>query len=368
MATIGLVPSTVVASTAIRAPAPAALTRASNRQPPHARRLLDLGRRAPAMDALRVSGAAEPLLRPAAAGGHPRLRVRTRAQQGDGGAAAEGDAAFSWAPVVLPFLFPALGGLLFGYDIGATSGATISVQSPDLSGTDWFSLSSLQLGLVASGSLYGALGGSLLAYRIADFLGRRIELVTAAALYILGALVTGFAPNFVALIIGRVLYGIGIGLAMHGAPLYIAETSPSQIRGTLISLKELFIVLGILLGYLVGSLEIDNVGGWRAVQGKASLEDNKKKAIQALRTLRGRTASEKVLADDVDDTIVSIKAAYAGQEAEGNVWDVFEGASLKAFTIGGGLVLFQQVNRVFYIMLLQYFRLLDSQLHQMLPK
>jgi MFS family permease len=129
----------------------------------------------------------------------------------------------------------------------------------------------------------------------------------------------------------------------------------------------------VQLGYLVGSLEIDNVGGWRymfgfsaplaaimaigmwtlpssprwlllrAVQGKASLEDNKKKAIQALRTLRGRTASEKVLADDVDDTIVSIKAAYAGQEAEGNVWDVFEGASLKAFTIGGGLVLFQQV-------------------------
>lgn len=35
--------------------------------------------------------------------------------------------------------------------------------------------------------------------------------------------------------------------AMHGAPLYIAETCPSQIRGTLISLKELFIVLGILV-------------------------------------------------------------------------------------------------------------------------
>ncbi|CAD6344219.1 unnamed protein product [Miscanthus lutarioriparius] len=294
------------------------------------------------MAALRVSGAAEPLLRPAA-GGHPRLRVRTHAQ-GEGGAgrgaSTEGDAAFSWAPVILPFFFPALGGLLFGYDIGATSGATISVQSPDLSGTDWFSLSSLQLGLVASSSLYGALGGSLLAYRIADFLGRRIELVTAAALYILGALVTGFAPNFVALIIGRVLYGIGIGL----------------------------------LGYSVGSLEIDNVGGWRymfgfsaplaaimaigmwtlpssprwlllrAVQGKASMEDNKKKAIQALRTLRGRSTSEKVLTDDVEDTIVSIKAAYAGQEAEGNVWEVFEGASLKAFTIGGGLVLFQQIT------------------------
>ncbi|GJN22833.1 hypothetical protein PR202_gb10433 [Eleusine coracana subsp. coracana] len=160
--------------------------------------------------------------------------------------------------------------------------------------------------------------------------------------------------------------------AMHGAPLYIAETSPAQIRGTLISLKELFIVLGILFGYLIGSLEIDNVGGWRymfgfsapiaaimaigmwtlppspkwlllrAVQGKGSVEDNKKKAIQALRKLRGRSASEKVLTDDIDDTIVSIKAAYA-EGSEGNIWEIFEGPSLKAFTIGGGLVLFQQV-------------------------
>ncbi|KAG8061558.1 hypothetical protein GUJ93_ZPchr0003g16634 [Zizania palustris] len=272
------------------------------------------------------------------------------------------------------FLFPALGGLLFGYDIGATSGASISLQSAELSGTTWFSLSSIQLGLVASGSLYGALGGSILAYRVADFLGRRVELLTAASLYISGALVTGFAPNFVVLIIGRLLYGIGIGLAMHGAPLYIAETSPSQIRGTLISLKELFIVLGILFGYLVGSLEIDVVGGWRymfcfsaplaaimavgmwtlpssprwlllrAVQGKGSVEDNKKKAIQALRSLRGHSRSDRVLADEIDDTLASIKAAYAEQVSEGNIWEIFQGASLKAFIIGGGLVLFQQIT------------------------
>ncbi|XP_062212869.1 D-xylose-proton symporter-like 3, chloroplastic [Phragmites australis] len=372
MATCGLLPSLAAATAA----------RTHTILPLPFRRHSPLGRRstsAMGARAFHVSQGADPqpLLRDAAAG-HPRLRVRTHAQgEGDAGrgAAAEGEAAaFSWAPVILPFLFPALGGLLFGYDIGATSGATISLQSADLSGTTWFSLSSVQLGLVASGSLYGALGGSILAYRIADFLGRRIELVTAAVLYILGALVTGFAPNFVVLIIGRLLYGIGIGLAMHGAPLYIAETSPPQIRGTLISLKELFIVLGILFGYLIGSLEIDTAGGWRymfgfsaplaaimaigmwtlppsprwlllrAVQGKGSVEDNKKKAIQALRTLRGRLVSDKVLADDIDDTIVSIKAAYADQGSEGNIWEIFEGASLKAFIIGGGLVLFQQIT------------------------
>jgi hypothetical protein len=81
----------------------------------------------------------------------------------------------------------------------------------------------------------------------------------------------------------------------------------------------------------------------RAVQGKGSVEDNKRKAMQALRKLRGRSASDKVLADDIDDTIASIKAAYADQTSEGNIWEVFKGPSLKAFIIGGGLVLFQQV-------------------------
>lgn len=291
-------------------------------------------------------------------------------------AVADADVAddFSWTSVVLPFVFPALGGLLFGYDIGATSGASISLQSADLSGTSWFNLSAVQLGLVVSGSLYGALAGSLVAYPITDILGRRRELIAAAALYILGGLITGYAPNLAILIVGRVLYGIGIGLAMHGAPLYIAETSPSKIRGTLISLKEVFIVLGILLGYLVGSIQINAVGGWRfmygfsvpiavlmgigmwnlppsprwlllsAIQGRGSLEEYKEKAVYSLAKLRGRPAGDKASEVEIEDTLVSLKAAYSEQEPEGSVLEVFEGASLKAFIIGGGLVLFQQIT------------------------
>ncbi|KAG6528399.1 D-xylose-proton symporter-like 3, chloroplastic [Zingiber officinale] len=284
------------------------------------------------------------------------------------------DGDFSWSSIIPPFLFPALGGLLFGYDIGATSGASISLQSAELSGTTWFSLSAVQLGLVVSGSLYGALAGSLIAYPTADFLGRRRELIVAAALYLVGGLITGFAPDLVALIIGRFIYGTGIGLAMHGAPLYIAETSPSQIRGTLISLKELFIVLGILLGYLVGSIQISAVGGWRymygvsapialvmalgmwnlppsprwlllrGVQGQGSLEDYKEKAINALTKLRGRSVTDKKNDKEIEETLTSLKAAYAKEEPEGSFLEVFQGASLKAFIIGGGLVLFQQIT------------------------
>lgn len=279
---------------------------------------------------------------------------------------------FAWSSVILPFLFPALGGLLFGYDIGATSAATISLQSPELSGTSWYTFSSIQLGLVVSGSLYGALLGSILVYPIADFLGRRRELITAALLYAVGGLITGFAPDLGVLIIGRLFYGLGIGLAMHGAPLYIAETSPSQIRGTLISLKEVMIVLGLLFGYLVGSIEIDAIGGWRymyglsapiavlmglgmwslppsprwlllrAVQGKGPLQEYKEKAIRALGRLRGRSPGDKVSEKQIEDTLVSLKSAY-GDEG-GSFWEVFQGPNLKAFVIGGGLVLFQQIT------------------------
>nr|AFK37407.1 unknown [Lotus japonicus] len=281
---------------------------------------------------------------------------------------------FSLSSVILPFLFPALGGLLFGYDIGATSGATISLQSPELSGITWFNLSSIQLGLVVSGSLYGALLGSILAFAVADFLGRKRQLIVAALLYILGGAITAAAPELNVLLAGRLLYGLGIGLAMHGAPLYIAETCPSQIRGTLVSLKELFIVLGILGGYFVGSFQISSVGGWRfmygfsapvavlmglgmwtlpasprwlllkAVQGKGSFQDLKEKAIFSLSKLRGRPPGDKESERQIEETLVSLKSAYKDQESEGNFLEVFQGPNLKAFIIGGGLVLFQQIT------------------------
>lgn len=308
----------------------------------------------------------------------PKLRFNVQYSAGEEAKPLVTDATnqedFSWSSVILPFFFPALGGLLFGYDIGATSGATLSLQSAELSGISWFNLSAVQLGLVVSGSLYGALLGSLLVYPIADFLGRRRELIAAALLYLFGGLVTGYAPGLNVLLLGRLLYGLGIGLAMHGAPLYIAETCPSQIRGTLISLKELFIVLGILMGFLVGSIQINAVGGWRymygfgvpisllmglgmwslppsprwlllrAVQGKGSFQEYKEKAISALSKLRGRPPGDKVSEKQIEESLVSLKSAYKEDETEGSFLEVFQGPSLKAFVIGGGLVLFQQIT------------------------
>ncbi|KAJ9678499.1 hypothetical protein PVL29_020630 [Vitis rotundifolia] len=278
---------------------------------------------------------------------------------------------YSVAAAILPFLFPALGGLLYGYDIGATSCATISVESSSLSGISWYDLSSVQIGLITSGSLYGALIGSVLAFNIADFFGRRRELILAALLYLVGALVTAVAPSFVIMVIGRFVFGIGIGLAMHAAPMYIAETAPTQIRGRLISLKEFFIVLGMVVGYTVGSLFVDMVSGWRymygvssplsvimgigmwwlpasprwlllrAIQGKGNMQDLKENAIFCLCRLRGPAIGDSAPAqvDEILDELSSIE-----ETKEASLGEMFHGKCLKALIIGGGLVLFQQIT------------------------
>ncbi|XAR71540.1 hypothetical protein NMG60_11017871 [Bertholletia excelsa] len=278
---------------------------------------------------------------------------------------------YSVLAAVLPFLFPALGGLLYGYDIGATSCATISIESATLSGITWYDLSSVEIGLITSGSLYGALIGSVLAFNVADFLGRRRELIVAAILYLIGALVTAVAPVFVVMVIGRFVFGIGIGLAMHAAPIYIAETAPSQIRGQLISLKEFFIVLGMVVGYSAGSLLVEIVSGWRymygastpfavimgigmwwlpasprwlllrAIQGKGNMQDLRQTAIGCLRRLRGEALGDSA-PEQVDEILAEL--SYIEEEKEATIAEMFEGKCLKALIIGCGLVLFQQIT------------------------
>jgi hypothetical protein len=126
-----------------------------------------------------------------------------------------------WVMTSILFLFPALGGALFGYDIGASSGALLSMTSPTLSGTDWYDLTAFQSGLVVSLSLAGALLGSAGALVYGDRLGRRRELLMAAGLYTIGSLGVGVAGSLDAVLIGRLMYGLGIGFAMHAAPAYV---------------------------------------------------------------------------------------------------------------------------------------------------
>jgi len=209
------------------------------------------------------------------------------------------------------FLVPAIGGFLFGYDIGGTSFVVVRLESlsPLLSSLS-LQDSPLKTGWIVSSSSAGALlGTAFLAYidggqdrdrdrhnnananananangtpvgcyrKLRSFLarnllvpiGRRTELRYAGILYAIGGLlqflaarcsgsntttssVVGSVWPFLLLSLGRWIYGAGIGFAVHGGATYLAETTPPSVRGSVLGGKEIAIVLGILMGYVAG--------------------------------------------------------------------------------------------------------------------
>ncbi|KAJ1426934.1 general substrate transporter [Ochromonadaceae sp. CCMP2298] len=194
---------------------------------------------------------------------------------------AESDQKYSAFSAFLIFLFPAFGGLLFGYDIGATSAVIPQLQDAEYSGVKWHQEvedSALLQGAITSVELVGAMLGCMVCFKVADDLGRRRGLLVAATLFFCGAVIEYISGDgsydattgIGILMTGRAVYGFGCGFAMHGAPAYIGEMAPAPIRGMLVSLKEAFIVVGIVLGYSIGYANSKIEGGWRVTYGISS--------------------------------------------------------------------------------------------------
>ncbi|MGH3954108.1 sugar porter family MFS transporter [Mycobacteroides salmoniphilum] len=151
----------------------------------------------------------------------------------------------------------ALGGLLFGYDSAVINGAVQAIQ-------DEFAIRDAELGFAVASALLGAALGAMTAGRVADRIGRVAVMKIAAALFLLSAIGAGLSPNIELLVIFRVIGGVGVGVASLIAPAYIAETSPSNIRGRLGSLQQLAIVTGIFSSLTIDWLLAHLAGGSRS--------------------------------------------------------------------------------------------------------
>lgn len=140
-------------------------------------------------------------------------------------------------------VFASLNSVLLGYDVGVMSGAIIFIQE-DLKITEV--QEEVLVGSLSIISLFGSIAGG----RISDAIGRKWTIASAAIVFQSGAAIMTFAPSFQVLMIGRLLAGIGIGFGVMIAPVYIVEISPTVARGSFTSFPEIFINLGILLGYV----------------------------------------------------------------------------------------------------------------------
>ena len=143
----------------------------------------------------------------------------------------------------------AMGGLLFGYDWVVIGGAKPFYEL-------YFGIgdSPLMQGVAMSTALVGCLIGAMVAGSAADRWGRKPLLMLSAVLFTVSAIATGLFNDFTLFNIARFIGGIGIGVASALAPMYIAEVSPAEIRGRMVSLNQMTIVLGILAAQIVNML------------------------------------------------------------------------------------------------------------------
>ena len=143
----------------------------------------------------------------------------------------------------------AMGGLLFGYDWVVIGGAKPFYEL-------YFGIggSPVMQGVAMSTALVGCLVGAMVAGAAADKFGRKPLLVTAAVLFTVSAVATGIFNDFTLFNVARFIGGVGIGVASALSPMYIAEVSPADIRGRMVSLNQMTIVLGILAAQVVNML------------------------------------------------------------------------------------------------------------------
>lgn len=141
----------------------------------------------------------------------------------------------------------ALNSCNLGYDIGVNTSAGKLLQDENS-----LALNQEQLELfMGSINLFAAIG-AIFASRISDRHGRKGSFLVAAIGFIIGVSIQSLANSFVMLMIGRVLVGLGIGFGLAIDPIYIAEISPSEHRGRLVTWSEIGINIGIVFGFASG--------------------------------------------------------------------------------------------------------------------
>ncbi|MBA0686526.1 hypothetical protein Goari_014125 [Gossypium aridum] len=259
---------------------------------------------------------------------------------------------------VLPFVGVAcLGAILFGYHLGVVNGA-LDYLSKDLG----IAQNAVMQGITL---LAAAAVGSFTGGALADKFGRTRTFQLDAIPLIIGAVLTAIAQNVQTMIIGRLLAGIGIGITSAIVPLYISEISPTDIRGALGSVNQLFICIGILAALVAGLPLSRSPVWWRGMFGLAVIpsillalgmtyspesprwlfqQGKISEAEKSIGTLYGK--------ERVPEVMYELRTAGQGStEPEAGWIDLFSKRYWKVVSVGAALFFFQQfagINAVVY--------------------
>ncbi|NHA44001.1 sugar porter family MFS transporter [Staphylococcus schleiferi] len=254
----------------------------------------------------------------------------------------------------LIFFIGALGGLLYGYDMGVISGALLYLKND-------IHLNPFTEGLVVSSMLVGAIFGSGFSGPLSEKLGRRRLVFIISIVFIIGALILASAPSMEVLVIGRLVIGFGVGGSTAIVPVYLSELAPTEARGSLSSLNQLMITIGILSSYLV-NYAFAPIEGWRWMLGLAVVPSLilmigvifMPESPRWLLEKRGEKAARDVMkltypASEIDGEIENMKKINAISDS---TWTVLKSPwLLSTIIIGSVFALLQQligINAIIY--------------------
>lgn len=251
----------------------------------------------------------------------------------------------------------ALGGLLFGYDTAVIAGAIGFLQTK-------FNLTPAMVGWAASSAIWGCVAGAAFAGHLSDRIGRKKVLIITAILFFVSSLGAAIPSTLTQFVMARFVGGLGIGAASMLSPLYISEIAPARIRGTLVSLYQLAIVIGINLIYFVnyqiaaqGDETWNAEWGWRYMLGSGVLpaflffvllflvpesprwlikKNRYDEALDTLEKVNGKTKGREI-ADEIRQAL--------GQE-NGTLAELFQPGMRMALLVGVFLALFSQITGI----------------------
>ncbi|CAL5416039.1 unnamed protein product [Camellia sinensis] len=188
--------------------------------------------------------------------------------------------------VIISCIMAATGGLMFGYDVGVSGGVTSMddflkkffpvvyrrTKEGNLD-SNYCKYDNQGLQLFTSSLYLAGLTSTFFASYTTRRLGRRLTMLIAGILFLIGVVLNASAQDLAMLIVGRILLGCGVGFANQAVPLFLSEIAPTRIRGGLNILFQLNVTIGILFANLVnyGTSKIKGGWGWRVSLGLAGI-------------------------------------------------------------------------------------------------
>ena len=142
-------------------------------------------------------------------------------------------------------------GVVYGYDLSNIAGALLFI-------TDEFGLTTRQQELVTTAVVLGEIVGALGAGVLANLIGRRRSMVSVAVGYAVFALLGATSDSVPMLLVARLMLGVTIGVSVVVVPVFVAESAPARVRGSLLAGYQVATVVGIIVGYLACYLLADS--------------------------------------------------------------------------------------------------------------